>query len=330
MKLNSFAAKVDIESYLTESAFNFDKYIELTQNPLYIGLFEPLAFLNLFWMIHQAILDNKSKPLKIIKYLYEFDLNQKQRFYLFDNLLAEFNISFYDSNFIFLSDTQLNTALNLIKIELNKISIVLFLHPYVDQNCYDINIVKHKLLYINKIDAKIKFLHAYKIDYQQQNSDLTSLDNLPFVIQINLEINRIDIFIKYTSPPADPLTSPLSPPDPLNFPDQRTENMRNLIVESICSVDVNLKWRYFFETEADYMLFIEILTGYFAENKVITDCDIQLQERCNTKLCSELNSIYHELCSKTLKNNKDFFKILKNFSFFKNKSNIAIYSLLKS
>lgn len=327
MKKSNFTPKNDLELYLTESYFNVFGFIELNEDPMCINLIKPLLFFNLLWQYHFTILANKANPLKILKRLHTVRLNLPQRCYLFHRLLLSFNVVCFFSKNENPNDPKLISCIELIKFERDKLFKELYPNQPIHNCFFDFEYVKKNLVFISLYEDKKAYLNSVILEYQQCNNpeikdDASSPNYKPFdkkcsLLLENLEKNHAHDQVD------DPSFTPAATINPKKIAD------RNSMDERFCSVNPNLKWKCFFKSESDHNLSLDILADYFDDQKVTIDLDIQLRERCKTRFCAELNSIYHELCPHTLKNNKDFYKILRNFSFFKNKSNIAIYNELK-
>ena len=328
MKKSNFTRKNDLEFYLIESYFNVVGFVELSEDPLCVNLIEPLLFFNLLWQYHFTILFNKANPLKILKRLRAVNLNLPQRCYLFRKLLLTFNDVYFFSKNENHNDPKLISCLELIKCDRDKLIKELYPNETIHDYIFEFEYVKKNLAFITPYEEQKSYLNSTIQEYQQCDNPYVKDDHssaayhVPFDKKCSLLLEFIEK-LHNENQLAEPYDSAITP---VNLKKIVT---RKSIDERFCSVDFNLKWKCFFKSEADHNLSLDILADYFIEQKVTDDLDIQLQERCKTRFCSELNAIYHESCPRTLKNNKDFYKVLRNFSFFKNKSNIIIYNELK-
>lgn len=330
-----FTPKKDIDEYLTNN-LNVMSYRELTENPLYADLFVPLDFFNLFWQVHELILFNKQKPLKILHYLLNLPLNQRQLYYLCESLLLSFNILIIKLPSASEDDPFLKICVDFISHESDKIGKRLFPDLYKHDYIYSFEIVKKKVNLIADHTGKLKYLHSTKIDYLQHNYLNKSEDQSAFDALCDLEIERINIIVNISqSAPCtgNPALLPSAAAKSINVDSTdaacsvsaNSKLIRKFIVEKIDAIHPS-KWQYAFMTKDDYNLFLDLLTNFFSNNEVDYNREIVLQDHCKTRLCHVLNSIYRNFCRSPLKKDKYFLNFLKFLSIFKDQTTSQIYS----
>lgn len=94
-------------------------------------------------------------------------------------------------------------------------------------------------------------------------------------------------------------------------------------------IDLNKQWQYCFLNEDDFNCYIETLANYFVYDRLISsDLIIQVKRRTKSKLAKTLRKIYNHSTEKQLKDNKDFYKLLRVLSVFTPLSDEEILSSL--
>lgn len=101
-------------------------------------------------------------------------------------------------------------------------------------------------------------------------------------------------------------------------------------ISEIYELNIPKGWKYAFFSEEDFKSWIDLLTTFFEYKPYSLPKEaLRLKPRCTTKLAVVLREIHKELSnSDTLKNDDEFFDILRVLNEFKNKPNNELYKAL--
>jgi len=107
---------------------------------------------------------------------------------------------------------------------------------------------------------------------------------------------------------------------------EQSENRTKKKIENAFETLDQLGWEYAFNNEKDYNLFVELLANFFENKHYKILPPIKLKRRTKTKIATVFNSIHKELsnCDK-LKEDIEYFKIIRVLNHFKNLSDNDIY-----
>lgn len=88
-------------------------------------------------------------------------------------------------------------------------------------------------------------------------------------------------------------------------------------------------WGYAFENENDYKTFVDLLSNFFEyKNYTIPKNIIRLKRMCKTKLAKLLGEIHKESSENKLRNDIQFFKIIRVLNHFQNETEQDLYKAL--
>ncbi len=115
------------------------------------------------------------------------------------------------------------------------------------------------------------------------------------------------------------------------FPEKEISRTKQTIQNELESIDKVKSWGYAFKSENDYLIFVSLLTDYFEYTPYnIPKKQIELKRDCKTRFAKALRPIHKELSNenKKLKNDTEFYKIIKILNHFKNLSDVEIYDAI--
>ena len=114
-------------------------------------------------------------------------------------------------------------------------------------------------------------------------------------------------------------TEPTSEPEQNPINESRTKQLINDRFEKMDTEG----WKYSFRSEAEYCLFVNLLTNFFEykEHK-LPETVIKLKSTCKTRLAKALNEIHKELSEKTLASDTEFFNIVRCLNHFATDNNL--------
>lgn len=98
-------------------------------------------------------------------------------------------------------------------------------------------------------------------------------------------------------------------------------NLKDRIKEFFVTIDTS-GWKYVFSNEQDFNKLIGILVQHFDSKKLNTLTSIKVKTNCKTKLALMLKEIHKEFGSTKLKQDTQFFEIIKSISIFKNEADL--------
>lgn len=101
------------------------------------------------------------------------------------------------------------------------------------------------------------------------------------------------------------------------------------IKNTLKDIDTIQEWQYCFINEDDFNRYAQILANYFINKRVInSDLEIRVKRKTKSRLAKTLRKIYNYSTEEQLKDNQDFYKLLKVLSVFKHLSDKEILSSL--
>jgi hypothetical protein len=101
------------------------------------------------------------------------------------------------------------------------------------------------------------------------------------------------------------------------------ENRTLLLIKGHIEAIDNDGWKYSFQNKNDYNVFTSILTAYFEQNKYQLPKEvIKLKRGCKTKLAKAFGEILRELCDGVLKDQTEYFDIIRKLNHFENESDL--------
>lgn len=216
MKKVNFTPKTDVEAYLTNN-FNIEIFHELTEDPEWKGLFEPLDFFNLLYEQFRIVRANKKKPVSVRNHLLKLDLD-KHQFYYFIHSLQHL---IYTEIVKFISDDDdLYVCYSFILKEYDKIGAELFPESKAKSanlfRAYDFEEIKEYLETLPDPKEKIKFLVEIKTQYNQNLVDLNLWEEedeeSKFILMCEMEISKIKELLSLeqlqTQIPLEQLSTP--------------------------------------------------------------------------------------------------------------------------
>ena len=106
---------------------------------------------------------------------------------------------------------------------------------------------------------------------------------------------------------------------------------RQIIFSHLEALDKNKGWEYAFSNEPDFNKFLDLLSCYFEfKPYTLPEQIIMLKKDCKTRFAKALSPIHKELSSenKKLRSDKEFFKIVKTLSHFKDLTDNEIYQAI--
>lgn len=88
-------------------------------------------------------------------------------------------------------------------------------------------------------------------------------------------------------------------------------------------------WQYAFECEDDYEIIVDLLTNFFEYNNyTIPKSIIKLKRTCKTKIAKLLGEVHKELSENQLRNDNQFFKIIRVLNHFHDETEHNLYKAL--
>ncbi len=211
MNKGNFKPFTHVDQYMNKE-FNIEIYRELTEDPNWQGIFEPLKFLNLLYEQFEIVKANKNNPTSVVKHLSGLGLDEKKYYFLLNNLSnlinkTTENISDFGNSAFIRSKTpeeeQLDICNTFISTELAKVKAKF--NPKIEnkeepeeeeENKYDFEKVKQHLETIPEVTGKIKYLIGIKTDFLQQKCLFDSEYETPFDKKCDLEIDKLESFLK--------------------------------------------------------------------------------------------------------------------------------------
>jgi hypothetical protein len=106
---------------------------------------------------------------------------------------------------------------------------------------------------------------------------------------------------------------------------------KQVIIDALESIDKVNGWKYAFNNENDYNIFLDLLTNYFEYKPYsIPQKTISLKRDCKTRLAKAFSPIHKELSNenKKLKSDLDFFQLIRVLSHFKSSTDAEIYQAI--
>jgi len=189
--------KKDIEEYLRIGYFNIDIYKELTENKEWIGVFEPLEFLNLLYEQYTLVKANTTKPLSVKIHFQKMDFSKRKLYYLLYNLkrlvlkeCSKYN-SFELSDINQIHDPQLKICFDFIEEIFTELEKELFPGKIkqIEEAPYDFDNVKKHLETLPGTSEKIKYLYDIYVDHKQNRRVYDDDNN--FSKKCELEIEKL-------------------------------------------------------------------------------------------------------------------------------------------
>lgn len=364
MQNSNFTFKTDLESFLT-NFFNVSIYIDLIESPLFsdpltfFNLFwqshsiillnkaNPLKVLNyllnlgleprqLHYLLENLLIyfnrfhcpdfcdDGKDVELQICLELITLEYKKLSQSLYNDNEIQTrlFNFSIIKHRTSLISN-NLDKLKYLISVKTDYLE-------YVNNTNKCVNSTFDVLceLEIKKIRKIIK-LNSYSIpvitesslsDSHSQDTALTvqSPSLSPHSDALNKAVYRQGTALSQLSPCRKGSDLSLQPMQPQ--PDQ----IKKFIADEICAVDTR-QWNYIFINKNDFTTFLSILSEFFSGHEIPPKFDMILQQRCKTRFCAVLRSVYKHFRELPLKRDDEFISLLQNLSVFKNLSRAKIY-----
>lgn len=100
--------------------------------------------------------------------------------------------------------------------------------------------------------------------------------------------------------------------------------VKEFIKDKVQEIDKN-GWNYVFRYEADYNKFLDLFTAFFTRVPCALQTVINLKKGCKTRFSPILGMIHKEFGHVILKNDKEYFQILKILNVFKKLTDNQIY-----
>ena len=193
LDIKSFTPKTNIDSYLNTDT-NVQIYNDLTENPTWENLFDPLEFFNLFYEQERIVIDNKNKPTALLRHLTDLNLSRKQLYYLLLMLHERVMYYYYSGLKANHKDQEFYISGTFISKEINKLNNEFptpdELEPANAISKYDLKIVKEHLTTLTAFTDKIIYLTEISTEYKQ-NKTIDPLFGVSFDKQCELEIQKL-------------------------------------------------------------------------------------------------------------------------------------------
>lgn len=106
--------------------------------------------------------------------------------------------------------------------------------------------------------------------------------------------------------------------------EEHETKVKKFIKDKFQEIDKN-GWNYVFRYEADYNKFIDLFTAFFTGVLCTLHTEINLKKGCKTRFSPILGMIHKEFSQVILKNDKEYFQILKILNVFKKLTDNQIY-----
>ncbi len=357
MIIPKFKPKDNIEEYLYNN-FNLAIFdlLEPFENPEE-GI-NRLEIFNLLYEQYEIVVSNKSKPNSIINHLLKLNLPARHLYLLFI-LLIELIRAAHKEATDDLQDNSMHICAALIIKEANKIyrklpakestlvatEILMIKEGYywMAQELEKLPDYKSKMTFL--IQAKAEYLRKVKLDigghpseevppnevYDIEMNKLKNLEELKAVVNIpskppvndSTEINLEDNVIKKTTQDESFKANPL--------PDPKLHQTRKAIEAEFNLMHKNQRWKYAFNYESEYNAFVELLVKFFeAKPFEIPGTTLRLKNDTKARVGRALRNLHKDLKfdGVFLREDKEYFKIIKVLNHFEKLDDMAIYNAI--
>lgn len=109
--------------------------------------------------------------------------------------------------------------------------------------------------------------------------------------------------------------------------EEHEDEVKKFIEDKVREIDNN-GWHYVFRSEADYYKFLGLFTAFFTGVLYPLQTVIDLKKGCKTRFSPILGMIHKEFSHVILKNDKEYFQILKILNVFKELMDNQIYKAI--
>lgn len=357
MILPRFIPKDNIDEYLNNN-FNLAIFDSLAQFESQEDGINRLVLFNQLFEQYGIIEANKSKPNSIVTHLLKLDLPELHLYLLFILLVLLIEARHEEAKND-LQDNSMHICKALIVKEANKLFRKMPA-PAPDLDAPEVPMIpegyywmKDELEKLPDYNSKMVFLMKAKAEYLRNKKEIIYssplgevLPNEVYNIEMNLLLSLeelktsagISVKPVVEKPTEDIAKGHVSnntiqdePIQAPSFPDPKLHQTRKSIEAEFDLMHKNQRWEYAFTYESEYNIFVGLLVKFFeAQPYEIPQSIIRLKNDTKARVGRALRNLHKDLKfdGLNLREDTDFFKIIRVLNHFEKLDDIAIYKAI--